>query len=193
MKYIQNKAQVPIQAKISGTWLKTTLVTLITAFFMLIFLSNSAYASKNKESFLKPGGPYANSKQTFENLSALHTYDELVAKLKKIAETSDRVTVGAVIDLVDTDVDVLETIVKSILPANPPQPVIDFLVSRIGMSNQGEVIYGARLGEGDKKIMLVAQQHGNEFHSGEASLKFIKWLATSGSKAAKKILAESAI
>lgn len=55
-------------------------------------------------------------------------------------------------------------------------------LSVIGQSNQGRDIYLAKVGSGEKKVMFITQQHGNEPLGTEAALQILRFL-TSGNNA----------
>lgn len=60
----------------------------------------------------------------------------------------------------------------------------------VGQSNQGRDIYQARVGTGDKVILIESEIHGNEKTGTEAILNILQYLGSSNSPEAKKIREE---
>ena len=57
----------------------------------------------------------------------------------------------------------------------------------IGYTNEGREIYLAKIGDGPKPVLIMAQQHGDEIHGSGAAVNVIKLLST-GSKRADDLL-----
>lgn len=60
----------------------------------------------------------------------------------------------------------------------------------VGQSNKGRDIYQARVGTGDKVVLIESEIHGNENTGTEAILSMLQYLGTSNSPEAKKIREE---
>jgi hypothetical protein len=60
-------------------------------------------------------------------------------------------------------------------------------LSIVGQSNQGRDIYQARVGTGDKVILIESEIHGNEKTGTEALLKILQYLGSSNSPEARQI------
>lgn len=60
--------------------------------------------------------------------------------------------------------------------------------SKVGKTTKGREIWAARLGKGSTRVMIVSQQHGNEYGNSEGALNLLVELTTSKSKEVKKIL-----
>jgi hypothetical protein len=60
-------------------------------------------------------------------------------------------------------------------------------VSRAGTSNENRGIWLAKAGHGPKKILITAQQHGNEPQGSEAALRYLTDLATSPSPQMRRL------
>ncbi|MFB4163825.1 M14 family zinc carboxypeptidase [Alteribacillus sp. JSM 102045] len=63
-------------------------------------------------------------------------------------------------------------------------------VEVIGQSNQGRDIYSARVGNGDKVVLVESEIHGNEKTGTDALLNILQYLGSSGSKHAEAIREE---
>ncbi|WP_254901762.1 M14 family zinc carboxypeptidase [Thalassobacillus devorans] len=68
-----------------------------------------------------------------------------------------------------------------------------FTLDDYGKSEQGNSIYVAKAGDGDKKIWVQAQIHGDEKLTTEAALQMLKTFASNGSPDVKTILEEATI
>ncbi|WP_210366203.1 M14 family zinc carboxypeptidase [Bacillus sp. REN3] len=60
----------------------------------------------------------------------------------------------------------------------------------VGQSNRGREIYQARVGTGDKVVLIESEIHGNEKTGTEAILNILQYLGSSDSPEAKKIRSE---
>lgn len=60
----------------------------------------------------------------------------------------------------------------------------------VGKSNRGRDIYQARVGTGDKVILIESEIHGNEKTGTEALLNILQYLGTSNSSEAKRVMEE---
>ncbi|MBS8265692.1 peptidase M14 [Mesobacillus boroniphilus] len=60
----------------------------------------------------------------------------------------------------------------------------------VGQSNQGRDIYQARVGTGDKVVLIESEIHGNESTGTEALLSILQYLGSSNSPEAQKIREE---
>ncbi len=63
-------------------------------------------------------------------------------------------------------------------------------VEVIGQSNQGRDIYSARIGDGDKVVLIESEIHGNEKTGTDALLHILQYLGSSNSTHAEKIREE---
>ncbi|MEN8701802.1 M14 family metallopeptidase [Bacillus infantis] len=61
-------------------------------------------------------------------------------------------------------------------------------LSVVGQSNQGRDIYQARVGTGEKVILIESEIHGNEKTGTEALIKILQYLGSSNSPEAREIL-----
>ncbi|MDF2039971.1 M14 family zinc carboxypeptidase [Cytobacillus oceanisediminis] len=68
-----------------------------------------------------------------------------------------------------------------------------FTLDRFGKSEQGRSIYVAKVGNGEKKIWIQAQIHGNEKLVTEAALQLLKTYASNNSKEVQTVLEESTL
>ncbi|UOE57427.1 Tat (twin-arginine translocation) pathway signal sequence [Bacillus sp. CMF12] len=68
-----------------------------------------------------------------------------------------------------------------------------FTLDRFGKSEQGRSIYVAKVGNGEKKIWIQAQIHGNEKLVTEAALQLLKTYAGNNSKEVQTVLEESTL
>lgn len=132
-----------------------------------------------------------NSTDVEKQLGLLHSYEELVAELEQIAGISrGRVTVGRLVDgegngLLPTDEKLMTDIIGTV-----PSPALRNTIQGFGLSTQGRAIMAARAGTlGGRKVMVIAQQHGNEVTSTEAMLRYLYRLALSNDPATARVLA----
>lgn len=58
-------------------------------------------------------------------------------------------------------------------------------VESIGRSNRGREIWSARVGEGEKVVMLVSEIHGNEKTGTDAILDLLEWVGTKDTRKAR--------
>jgi hypothetical protein len=66
-------------------------------------------------------------------------------------------------------------------------------VEEVGRSNRGREIWSARVGTGDKAVLITSEIHGNEKTGTDAILNMLNWLATSESVKAKRWRSELTI
>lgn len=66
-------------------------------------------------------------------------------------------------------------------------------VEQIGRSNRGREIWSARVGTGDKVVMLVSEIHGNEKVGTEAVLDLLEWVGTRDNRKARQLREELTI
>lgn len=66
-------------------------------------------------------------------------------------------------------------------------------LERVGASNEDRGVWLASVGSGDRSVLYLAQQHGNEPHGSEAALAVLRTLATSDSPAVQQIRSELTI
>lgn len=62
-----------------------------------------------------------------------------------------------------------------------------------GESHEGRGVWLAGVGHGPRTVLVIAQQHGNEPHGGEAALNYLETIATSDSPEMRKIREEMTI
>lgn len=62
-------------------------------------------------------------------------------------------------------------------------------LSQVGESLEGRPLYSATVGEGDRKLMIVTQQHGDEPTGTEAAMLLLEWLS-GDSEAAQALRSE---
>jgi hypothetical protein len=63
-------------------------------------------------------------------------------------------------------------------------------VESVGTSNEGRDIWLAKLGTGDRTVLYITQQHGNEVHGTEAAIHALRTLAGSNRPEVRRILDE---
>ncbi len=147
----------------------------------------------DKQSLLKA---YYGCNSSDLKLAGVTTYNQLVLRLKKIERLSKgRISVGPLVrsdgtGLLPADIALMDEIIDTV-------PEISGLekntVENFGLSTQGRPIMAARAGnrQNGRKVMIIAQQHGNEVTSTEAVLDYLFYLATSKDPTTKKILKET--
>jgi hypothetical protein len=143
--------------------------------------------------------------------SKIHTYEQLKQKLKEYAKKTRRVDVdyyrleiGPLIladrdgdgvsdngGLIAIDVNEIYKIMNTV-PGNrdPYRPNIPWNVpERFGLSTMGREILAARIGNPNgTKILVITQQHGNEYTGTEAALGVLHYLTKNKKPAVQKIL-----
>ena len=58
-------------------------------------------------------------------------------------------------------------------------------MEEIGRSNRGREIWSARVGEGDKVVLVVSEIHGNEKTGTDAILDLLTWVGTRDTRKAR--------
>jgi hypothetical protein len=175
----------------------------LIAFFLIGILCVPLYAYAD-------GGLHVKSKR-YNFYSKIHTYKQLKQKLKNYAKRTKRVDVehyrleiGPLIladrngdgvsdngGLVAIDEDEVIKIMNTV-PGNadPDHPNFQWNgLQRFGLSTMGREILAARIGNPNgTRVLVITQQHGNEFTGTEAALEVLHYLTKNKRPAVQKIL-----
>ena len=142
----------------------------------------------------------------------IHTYEELKQKLDKYVEKTKeadveyyRMKAGPLIladrnrdgifeneGLIEVDVDEMEAIMNTVPGNDDSSHLTNYrwnTKEKFGLSTMGREILAAKIGNPEgRKVLVITQQHGNEFTSTEAALDVLKYLTKNKKKGVRWIL-----